>query len=701
MNRLLARSVLRRCLFENGRNLAGKSMLQSPELPAAAAAAMVADLRMFSFSPAVMDRDQDFGSFKWRRMMSSAAEPASSSKAADAAVKEDEAKSEKKEGGGGREVAVPSYWGISRSKITREDGTEWPWNCFMPWDAYQSDLSIDLSKHHVPKNFVDKFAFRTVKLLRIPTDLFFRRRYGCRAMMLETVAAVPGMVGGMLLHLRSLRKFQESGGWIKALLEEAENERMHLMTMVELVQPKWYERILVLAVQGVFFNMFFVVYILSPKLAHRIVGYLEEEAIHSYTEFLKDIESGAIENVAAPAIAIDYWRLPKDSTLKDVITVIRADEAHHRDVNHFASEVDKPPPSLYKFRGCLAYKVVGTMHSLQLQRDLEFIQREVGIKSGVNTELICEVGTGAEVQVSVFVVDRDEDFGNFFKWRRRRMCTKSAAEPAMKAPSLKQAEVAAEKKEESEPLSYWGIPKSKITREDGTPWPWKCFMPWDTYHSDLSIDLTKHHVPRCFGDKFALRTVKLMRLPTDIFFKRRYGCRAMMLETVAAVPGMVGGMLLHLRSLRKFQQSGGWIKTLLEEAENERMHLMTMVELVKPKWYERVLVLTVQGIFFNLFFVVYILSPKLAHRIVGYLEEEAIHSYTEFLKDIDSGAIKNVAAPAIAIDYWRLSKDATLKDVVTVIRADEAHHRDVNHYASDIHFQGKELREAPAPIGYH
>lgn len=156
-------------------------------------------------------------------------------------------------------------------------------------------------------------------------------------MMLETVAAVPGMVGGMLLHLKSLRKFQQSGGWIKALLEEAENERMHLMTMVELVKPKWYERLLVLAVQGVFFNGFFVLYLSSPKLAHRFVGYLEEEAVYSYTEYLESIESGETENVPAPAIAIDYWRLPKDARLKDVITVIRADEAHHRDINHFAS----------------------------------------------------------------------------------------------------------------------------------------------------------------------------------------------------------------------------------------------------------------------------------------------------------------------------------------------------------------------------
>lgn len=43
--------------------------------------------------------------------------------------------------------------------------------------------------------------------------------------MIETIAAVPGMVGGMLLHLRSLRRFEESHGWIRALLEEAEKFR--------------------------------------------------------------------------------------------------------------------------------------------------------------------------------------------------------------------------------------------------------------------------------------------------------------------------------------------------------------------------------------------------------------------------------------------------------------------------------------------
>lgn len=288
-----------------------------------------------------------------------------------------------------------------------------------------------------------------------------------------------------------------------------------------------------------------------------------------------------------------------------------------------------------------------------------------------------------------------------------RMASTAAATPAVggegeESKSTPAKEPSAAPSEERKAItSYWGIDSSKLAKEDGKDWKWSCFRPWETYKSDVSIDITKHHVPTTFLDKVAYWTVKLLRAPTDILFQRRYGCRAMMLETVAAVPGMVGGMLLHLRSLRRFEHSGGWIRALLEEAENERMHLMTFMEVAKPRWYERALVLAVQGVFFNAYFLGYLISPKFAHRVVGYLEEEAIHSYTEFLRDLDAGKIANIPAPAIAIDYWRLPRDATLKDVVTVVRADEAHHRDVNHFASDIHYQGMQLKETQAPLGYH
>lgn len=195
--------------------------------------------------------------------------------------------------------------------------------------------------------------------------------------------------------------------------------------------------------------------------------------------------------------------------------------------------------------------------------------------------------------------------------------------------------------------------------------------------------MTVHHVPKTISDYIALAVVKAMRVPADLFFARRYGHRAVVLETVAAVPGMVGGMLQHLKSLRTMQNDRGKIKTLIEEAENERMHLMTFIEIAKPTWLERMIVLIAQGLMFNLYFLLYLISPKTCHRIVGYLEEEAIISYTEYLAKIDGGSVKNVPAPQIAIDYWRLPAGASLHDLVIAIRDDEVRHRDVNHAYAD------------------
>lgn len=201
-------------------------------------------------------------------------------------------------------------------------------------------LKPDLDTHIPPRNLSDHFAFTFVKMLRFFADLFFRKRYGHRAVVLETVAAVPGMVGGLLQHLKSLRNIQEDKGWIKTLLDEAENERMHLMTFVEISNPSTLERLLIMTVQAVFYNCFFFLYLISPKTAHRVVGYFEEEAVISYTAYLNEIDAGRHENVPAPKIAIEYWDLSTDARLRDVVLVVRDDEAGHRDVNHsFADEL--------------------------------------------------------------------------------------------------------------------------------------------------------------------------------------------------------------------------------------------------------------------------------------------------------------------------------------------------------------------------
>lgn len=204
-----------------------------------------------------------------------------------------------------------------------------------------SDIpKVDLSVHHRPQGFSDRIAFCFTKALRFCADTFFAKRYGHRAIVLETVAAVPGMVGATINHLKCLRRMCDDQNWIRTLMEEAENERMHLMTFIKVAQPTVFERLVILGVQWVFYLAFFALYLVSAKTAHRVVGYFEEEAVISYTMYLKELDEGRSPNLAAPDIAKHYWKLPEDATLRDVVLVVRADEAHHRDVNHgFADEL--------------------------------------------------------------------------------------------------------------------------------------------------------------------------------------------------------------------------------------------------------------------------------------------------------------------------------------------------------------------------
>lgn len=190
------------------------------------------------------------------------------------------------------------------------------------------------SLHREPGDLADRFALGVTRLLRFVADLLFAKRYGHRAIVLETVAAVPGMVGAMATHLQCLRRLADDDGWIRKLMEEAENERMHLMTFIEVARLTTVERLLILVAQWTFFVGFFLLYLVSRRTAHRLVGYFEEEAVLSYTRYLAEIEAGRAPNVAAPAIARRYWKLADNATLRDVVLVVRADEAHHRDVNH-------------------------------------------------------------------------------------------------------------------------------------------------------------------------------------------------------------------------------------------------------------------------------------------------------------------------------------------------------------------------------
>lgn len=200
--------------------------------------------------------------------------------------------------------------------------------------------SDTLDIHHAPINMNDRIALTVVKTMRVFADRFFAKRYGHRAVVLETVAAVPGMVGGLLQRLRAIRHIRDDQGWIKELIEEADNERMHLMTFIQIAQPSRLESTLIMVAQALFYKLYFFLYLLAPKTAHRVVGYLEEEAVISYTHYLEEIDSSRVENVSAPQIALNYWNLPSTARLRDVVVAVCADEAHHRDTNHhFANQI--------------------------------------------------------------------------------------------------------------------------------------------------------------------------------------------------------------------------------------------------------------------------------------------------------------------------------------------------------------------------
>lgn len=86
--------------------------------------------------------------------------------------------------------------------------------------------------HRKPEDWTDRVALATVRLLRWGMDLVtgYKHPEGDSQMVnkkhrmtgdewirrfifLESVAGVPGLVGGMLRHLRSLRQMKRDNGW--------------------------------------------------------------------------------------------------------------------------------------------------------------------------------------------------------------------------------------------------------------------------------------------------------------------------------------------------------------------------------------------------------------------------------------------------------------------------------------------------------
>jgi hypothetical protein len=218
------------------------------------------------------------------------------------------------------------------------------------WDL-ESAENVQVT-HFKPTTVRDKIAYCMMRILRNSYDLLSGYKpgkmneslYVRRCIFLETFAGVPGFIGGMMRHLNSLRSLRIDGGWIHHLLEEAENERQHLFTFLSIRQPGMFMRLLIMSGQFFFIAGYTFMYLLSPTTAHRFVGYLEEEAVRTYTQILKDLDDGKLpqwEDMNAPQESIKYWGLPYDAKFRDVILSIRADECAHREFNHHFADIPK------------------------------------------------------------------------------------------------------------------------------------------------------------------------------------------------------------------------------------------------------------------------------------------------------------------------------------------------------------------------
>ena len=233
------------------------------------------------------------------------------------------------------------------------------------------------------------------------------------------------------------------------------------------------------------------------------------------------------------------------------------------------------------------------------------------------------------------------------------------------------------------------LPKFNYIKDDDS-----YLYPHATYQvDDIKTVNYFHYRPKNIRDfiTYALIVSSKKIVDTLTLFKpetaseKAFIIRFIILELLASVPGLQGGYIRHLLTLLCPKRDLGFIHTLIEEAENERMHLLFFTALHSPSMPLKVIGTFVQYFFSILYGLCYLVFPRACHRFVGYLEEKAVLTYSQALNNIDSkkGSLSHWAekpAVQIGISYYKLNKNATMRDLILAIRADEVIHREVNHY---------------------
>lgn len=205
-------------------------------------------------------------------------------------------------------------------------------------------------EHHQPKGVRDWVAYGLLNSIIRMFDVLSgfqpnnmtEKKWGRHFLFMESISGVPRVIASFVRHLKAIFYKQHDSGAYHHLIQEEENERMHLFLWLTITNAGIFVKTSI-ALYQVFFAFFFgTMYTLSPRVGHRFLGYLEENIIRSYTLLIRDLEEGKLPNwktMREPKILFEYYELPEDKVFRDLILEVRADEVLHREVNHLMAEV--------------------------------------------------------------------------------------------------------------------------------------------------------------------------------------------------------------------------------------------------------------------------------------------------------------------------------------------------------------------------
>ena len=197
------------------------------------------------------------------------------------------------------------------------------------------------------------------------------RSVAWRLIILESFAGVPGFVAAGFRHFYSLRTLKRDHGAIYTFLEEAENERMHLLVCLKMFEASPVTRALCVAAQFGMTPFLALTYAVHPGSMHRFVGYLEETAVQTYDNLVEKTTTPGTklhdewQGLAAPGIAKAYWKLDRDAKWVDCLQHMLADESHHRDVNHTFATLPEGAPNPFIKQHMQDFDKAATAHAVK------------------------------------------------------------------------------------------------------------------------------------------------------------------------------------------------------------------------------------------------------------------------------------------------------------------------------------------------